>query len=48
MVMMGGGVFRDNPQWYTNSGNYQGSNQYVHWKQSGEYSVGNILIYVGG
>ena len=39
---------RDNRQWYNNSGNYQGSNQYAHRKQSGEYSVENIIIYVAG
>jgi len=39
---------RDNRQWYNNSGNYQGSNQYVRWKPNGEYSVENIIIYVGG
>jgi len=35
----------DNRQWYNNSGNYQGSNQYVHWKPSGGYSVEDIIIY---
>lgn len=39
---------RDNRQWYNNSGNYQGSNQYVRWKPNGEYSVENIIIYDGG